>query len=68
ERWILPFYVLPMYWQFEAVRAIILDRNPLRESLMVLATGIPWLIVVMLLFMKRVRMKASAWNVFKKAA
>lgn len=67
-RWIYPFYVLPMYWQFEAVRAIILDRSSLRESLMVLATGLPWFMIVMLLFMKRVRMKASAWNVFKKAA
>ncbi len=67
-RWIYPFYALPMYWQFEAVRAIILEKSPLRESLMVLATGAPWFIVVLLIFMKRVRMKASAWNVFKKSA
>ncbi|MBN1891927.1 MAG: ABC transporter permease, partial [Clostridiales bacterium] len=68
DRWIFFFYALPMYWQFEAIRAIILEKSPLREALMVIATGIPWFLVVLLVFMKRVRMKASAWNVCKKAA
>ncbi len=57
EKWLVLYYVLPMYWQYAAIDAILAGRMPVLPLLMILATGIPWFIAVMLLFVGKIKMK-----------
>lgn len=58
EGWRFPFCFLPMYWQYASIDAILSDNSAAFPLLMILATGLPWFAVVMLVFTKRVPLKA----------
>ena len=58
EKWLGVYYALPMYWQYAAIDAIISDRGTAFPLLMILVTGIPWFISVIIVFTKKVKMKA----------
>lgn len=58
EKWLFLYCPLPMYWQYAAIDAIISDRATAIPLLMILATGIPWFIALMIVFTKKVKMKA----------
>jgi ABC-type multidrug transport system permease subunit len=59
EKWHALFYALPMYWQYAAIEAILSGREPAFQLLMVSAVGLPWFIAVILVFTKKVKMKAG---------
>ncbi len=58
EKWLFLYYALPMYWQYAAIDAIISGGGTAFPLLMILATGIPWFIAMMIVFTKKVKMKA----------
>ena len=58
EKWLFLYYALPMYWQYAAIDAIISGGSPELPLLMILATGFAWFMVVMLIFTKKIKMKA----------
>lgn len=57
-KWLFLYYTLPMYWQYAAIDAIISYRETAFPLLMTLMTGLPWFIAVMLVYTKKVKMKA----------
>lgn len=58
DKWLFLYYALPMYWQYAAIDAIITGGASGFPLLMILATGFAWFMVVMLVFTKRIKMKA----------
>ena len=58
DQWLPIFYVFPMYWQYSAIESIILNKEALFQSLMILVTSLPWFIAVMLVFTKKVKIRA----------
>ncbi|RCX08500.1 ABC-2 family transporter [Anaerobacterium chartisolvens] len=58
ERWLFLYYVFPMYWQYAAVDRVIANGNPAFPLVMILTTGFAWFIAVMIIFTKKVKMKA----------
>ncbi len=58
EKWLFLYYALPMYWQYAAIDAIISGGSPGLPLVMILATGFAWFLVVMLIFTKKIKMKA----------
>ena len=58
EKWLFLYYALPMYWQYAAIDAIISGGSPELPLLMILTTGFAWFMVVMLIFTKKIKMKA----------
>ena len=57
EKWLGFYYALPMYWQYAAIVAIRSNTAPAFPMLMVLATGIPWFLAVMLVFTGKTKIK-----------
>lgn len=58
EKWLFFYYALPMYWQYAAIDTVISNREPTLQFIMILATGFAWFIPVMIVFAKKVKMKA----------
>ncbi len=58
EKWLFLYYALPMYWQYAAIDAIISGESPELPLLMILTAGFAWFMVVMLIFTKKIKMKA----------
>lgn len=58
EKWIGLYYVLPMYWQYAAIDRIITGGRAAFPLLMILVTGIPWFIAVIIIFAKKIKIKA----------
>jgi ABC-2 type transport system permease protein len=59
EQWRFLYYALPMYWQYAAIDAILAGGRPAFPLLLVLATSVPWFAAVMVLFTKKVQIKAG---------
>lgn len=57
DKWLVLYYALPMYWQYEAISAIISGKYPGRQFLLVLAASIPWFMAAVLLFAKKTKMR-----------
>lgn len=57
DSWLFPFYLLPMYWQYAAINAILSGGAAAFPLLMVLAVSLPWFAAVMLVFKRRVPLK-----------
>ncbi len=58
EKWLFLYYAFPMYWQYAAIDTVISSREPTFQFLMILVTGFAWFIPVMIVFTKKVKMKA----------
>ncbi|SDZ53689.1 ABC-2 family transporter protein [Evansella caseinilytica] len=58
ERWIFLYYVFPMYWQYAVIDTVISNGEATFQFLMILVTGFAWFIPVMIVFTKKVKMKA----------
>jgi ABC-type multidrug transport system permease subunit len=58
EKWLFLYYALPMYWQYAVFDAIISGGSSGLPLVMILATGFVWFMVVMLIFTKKIKMKA----------
>jgi ABC-type Na+ efflux pump permease subunit len=52
------YYVFPMYWQYAAIDTVIAGKEPGFQFFMILATGFAWFIPTMVVFTKKVKMKA----------
>ena len=57
QRLLAIYYPLPMYWQYEAIKALGAGASPAFPMLMTLATGLPWFLVVMAVFVKKTAMR-----------
>ncbi|SNS17907.1 hypothetical protein SAMN05446037_1005135 [Anaerovirgula multivorans] len=57
EKWIFLYYMLPMYWQYAVIDMAISNQEPTFQFLMILVTGFAWLIPVMIVFTKKIKMK-----------
>ena len=57
-RWLFIYYLLPMYWQYAAIDAIITGGAAALPLLMTLGTGLVWFVVVMNIFHKKIKIKA----------
>lgn len=54
DKWQFFYYVLPMYWQYRAIRAILSGESAAMAMLLTLLVGIPWFLGTVLLFAKKV--------------
>ena len=57
DKWLVLYRALPMYWQYEAIRAILDGISAVRQILLVLVVSIPWLVAAVLLFAKKAKMR-----------
>lgn len=59
DNWQFAYYILPMYWQYLAIDAINNGGQYLFPSLMALAVGVPWLILMTSLFAKKTKLRIA---------
>lgn len=57
DKWLVLYYALPMYWQYEAISAIVNGVHASRQLLLVFLASIPWFIAAVLLFAKKTKMR-----------
>jgi len=57
--WRIAYYVFPMYWQYLAIDAINNGNSILFPCLMTLAVGIPWFMLMAILFAKKTKLRVG---------
>lgn len=57
DKWQPLYYVLPMYWQYRAIDAILKGANAFWPALLTLLVGIPWFLAAVWVFAKKVKFR-----------
>lgn len=59
ESWQFVYYILPMYWQYRALSAILSGSPALLYTLLTLAISVPWFAATLWLFTKKTNFRNS---------
>lgn len=57
DKWQFFYYVLPMYWQYRALRAVLAGTAFLWPALLTLLVGVPWFLLAVLHFAKKTKFR-----------
>jgi ABC-2 type transport system permease protein len=57
EQWQFFYYILPMYWQYRAINAILTNTSAFWPTLLTLLVSIPWFMASVWLFAKKVKFR-----------
>lgn len=59
EQWQAFYYILPMYWQYRALNAILTNTSAFWPTLLTLLVSIPWFMAAVWLFAKKVKFRVG---------
>ena len=59
EQWQFFYYILPMYWQYRALNAILTNTSAFWPTLLTLLVSIPWFFAAVWLFAKKVKFRVG---------